>query len=82
MDGDELLTVAEIARGLKLSEQTIRNWLDDGRIPHVRVGERRVRVWRSDFEAFVESSSNDGTRNGRPASDGIWDGFVADPVDR
>jgi len=51
--GDEFLTVAEIARILKLNQQTVRNWIDQGTLPALRVG-RRVRVRRSDFDALVE----------------------------
>ena len=42
---DEFLTVAEIAGILKLNQQTIRNWIDQGTPPALRVG-RRVRVRR------------------------------------
>jgi excisionase family DNA binding protein len=56
---DELLTVMEISSILKLNPQTIRNWIDAGTLPHVRLGERRVRVYRSDFDAL---SVGPGTR--------------------
>jgi len=42
---DEFLTVADIAGLLKLNSQTIRNWIDAGKLPAVRIG-RRVRVLR------------------------------------
>lgn len=51
--GDDFLTVAEIARILKLNQQTIRNWIDQGTLPALHVG-RRVRVKRSDFDALLE----------------------------
>jgi hypothetical protein len=34
---DEFLTVAEVAETLKLNQQTIRNWIDAGSLPAVRV---------------------------------------------
>lgn len=43
---DELYTVAEVAGLLKLADQTIRNWIDAGAIPAVRIG-RRVRIRRA-----------------------------------
>ena len=46
---DEFLTVAEIAATLKLNQQTIRNWIDQGKLPAGRVGPRRVRVRRPGF---------------------------------
>jgi excisionase family DNA binding protein len=52
--GEALLTVAEIATPLKLNQQTIRNWIDRGSLPAIRIG-RRVRVRRSDFEALLNT---------------------------
>lgn len=49
---DEYLTVKEIADGLKLNPQTVRNWIDLGRLPAVRVG-RRVRVRRAELDRFL-----------------------------
>lgn len=52
----ELLTVPEIAAELKLNQQTIRNWIDQGKLPANRMG-RRVRVRREDFEALLAQSA-------------------------
>jgi excisionase family DNA binding protein len=38
------LTVGEVAELLRLNQQTVRNWIDRGELPAVRVGERRVRI--------------------------------------
>ena len=74
-ESEELLTVAEIAATLKLNRQTIRNWVDTGFMPAIRIG-RRVRIKRSDFDALLEASY---TR--KPAtSAGVWDGEVPAPV--
>lgn len=35
---DEFLTVAEVASILELNQQTVRNYIDRGRLPAVRVG--------------------------------------------
>jgi excisionase family DNA binding protein len=50
---ENLLTVAEVAKLLKLNPQTIRNAIDGGRLTAVRLG-RRVRIRRSDLEAYFE----------------------------
>ena len=60
---DAFLTVAEIAETLKINQQTVRNWIDQGSLPAVRVG-RRVRIFRSDFDRFVQ----EGRKSGRPSS--------------
>jgi excisionase family DNA binding protein len=52
---EEFLTVAEIAAMLKLNPQTVRNWIDKGYLPAVRVG-RRVRILRSDLQQLLERS--------------------------
>lgn len=49
---DEYLTVKEIAEHLKLNQQTLRNWIDDGQLPAVRIG-RRVRVRRADLDRVL-----------------------------
>jgi excisionase family DNA binding protein len=37
-EADECLTVADVAAMLKLNQQTIRNRIDAGKLPNVRVG--------------------------------------------
>ncbi|HEY3775598.1 MAG TPA: helix-turn-helix domain-containing protein [Solirubrobacteraceae bacterium] len=52
---ESYLTVAEVAATLKLNQQTVRNWIDAGTLPALRVG-RRVRIKRSDFDRIIEES--------------------------
>ena len=56
---DEYLTVAEVAEILKLNQQTVRNWIDQGRLPALRIG-RRVRIRREDFLALTERAYSGG----------------------
>ncbi len=49
---DELLTTAEIAAYLKLSQRTAWRWCKEGRLPAFKVG-HQWRVARRDLEAFV-----------------------------
>jgi excisionase family DNA binding protein len=49
---DEFLTVAEVAAILKLNQQTIRNWIDQGSLAALRIG-RRVRVLRRDLDQLI-----------------------------
>jgi excisionase family DNA binding protein len=39
--------------GERIVQQTIRDWIDAGKLPCVRVG-RRVRIKRSDFNRLIE----------------------------
>jgi len=50
---ESFFTVAEVAEMLKLNQQTVRNWIDQGSLPAVRVG-RRVRIRRTDLDRILE----------------------------
>jgi excisionase family DNA binding protein len=77
--GDEFLTVAEIARILKLNQQTVRNWIDQGTLPALRVG-RRVRVRRSDFNALAERGRTaPAPASGPSPAQALWEGEL-DPA--
>jgi excisionase family DNA binding protein len=79
---DPFLTVAEVAETLKLNQQTVRNWIDQGSLPAVRVG-RRVRIRRSDFDQLLEQGTRSGatptTRAASPSAADFWGG---EPVGR
>lgn len=79
--GDNLeetfLTVAEVAEMLKLNQQTVRNWIDQGSLPALRVG-RRVRIRRSDLERVLEAGSTaagrSAARDAGPSAEDFWGG--------
>jgi excisionase family DNA binding protein len=75
---ESYLTVAEVAETLKLNQQTVRNWIDQGSLPALRVG-RRVRIKRSDFQRILDESytGNAGAPHGgqpTPSADDFWGG--------
>lgn len=74
---ESFLTVAEVADLLRLNQQTVRNWIDAGSLPAVRVG-RRVRIKRSDLNRIVESgyqgSSAAGSTTVGPSAADFWSG--------
>ena len=53
MTTDEWLTIAEAAKYLKLSTQSIRNYLKDKKMPAYRNG-RVIRIKRTDLDAFFK----------------------------
>ncbi len=55
MPDEPYLTVAQVAELLKLNEQAVRNWIDQGTLPAVRAGSRRVRIRRRDVTRFVSA---------------------------
>lgn len=72
--GDDFLTVAAIARILKLNQQTVRNWIDQVTLPALPV-RRRVRVRRVDFEALLQRSRIGGTQTADPSlAQAFWQG--------
>jgi excisionase family DNA binding protein len=76
------LTVAEVAEILKLNQQTVRNWIDQGSLPALRVG-RRVRIRQSDFDRVLAEGLTHagiaGGAEGGPSADDFWGG---EPVGR
>ena len=76
------LTVAEVAATLKINQQTVRNWIDAGRIPALRMG-RRVRIKSSDFDRILEESYSGTpaaeTRAGELTAGGFWGGEPVGP---
>src|SRR5436190_8402975 len=72
---ESFLTVAEVAEKLKLNQQTVRNWIDQGSLPALRVG-RRVRIKRSDFERIIEESYSGAPASGQSgmSAEDFWGG--------
>ena len=52
---EDLLTISEVAELLKVSDRTVRNWIEKGTIKAYRFG-LVYRIKKSDFENFVTSS--------------------------
>ncbi len=57
---DDWLTVDEIAKGLKVTIETVRNWIKSKQLPAYKVG-RDYRIKRSDYETFLQQRKT--TRN-------------------
>jgi excisionase family DNA binding protein len=74
---ESFLTVAEVAELLRLNQQTVRNWIDAGSLPAVRVG-RRVRIKRSDLDRILESGYQGSTPSESamtgPSATDFWSG--------
>lgn len=79
---ESFLTVAEVAEILKLNQQTVRNWIDQGSLPALRVG-RRVRIKRSDFERVLAQSYTSGPagHEAGPSAEDFWGGEPIGVVD-
>jgi excisionase family DNA binding protein len=69
------LTVAEVAELLRLNQQTVRNWIDQGSLPALRVG-RRVRIKQSDLDRLLSDgySARAGAPGDGPSAEDFWGG--------
>jgi len=82
--GEYYLTVAEVAEILRLNQQTVRNWIDQGSLPAVRVG-RRVRIKQSDLDRVLSegySARPPARPDAGPSAEDFWGGEpvgVAEP---
>jgi excisionase family DNA binding protein len=56
MADEELLTVAEVARRLRLSQETIRRWIRGGKLQAIRIGSDRAgfRIRRTEIDQLLE----------------------------
>lgn len=52
---NEILTIAEIAEQLRVSNRTVRNWIDSGKLKAFKFG-LQYRVNKSDYEEFIKNS--------------------------
>jgi excisionase family DNA binding protein len=68
---DQLLSTVDAARRCNVTTQTVRSWIDRGRISATRIG-RRYRIPASEVDALLEGrrNSDDAARQGA----GLWDG--------
>lgn len=52
-EGHDVLTVPEAAAYLRLNVKTLYKLIDEGRVPYVRLTERRIRLRRSSLVAWL-----------------------------
>jgi len=57
-DNNEIMTVDDVARYLKLKPQTIYKWAQEGKIPAAKLG-REWRFKRSHINAWIEMQFED-----------------------
>ena len=78
---DELLTIEQAARFLKVSEASLRRWTNSGRLACLRVGRRRERRFRpADLLAFMEDQPAVGIpRAGRAATPARREAVTKEP---
>jgi len=51
---ERMFTVQEVAQQLRVSERTVRNWVERGELRVFRIGKRGYRISESDLLAFIE----------------------------
>lgn len=59
IEGVELVTVKEIAKTLRSSEQHVLNLIHAGQLPYIRIG-RAFRVGLDDFRTFLKTRRRSG----------------------
>lgn len=58
---DTLLTTNEVAERMRLSPNTVKELWRSGRLPGIRVSERKLRFRSADVEHFLRAGRNAGT---------------------
>jgi excisionase family DNA binding protein len=74
----ELKTVDQVAEQLLLNPQTLRNWIIDGKLPAVYLGQRRVRIKQSVVDDLLASglSGLQAPKGPAPSASDFWLGTV------
>ena len=57
IDLGRLLTVPEVARHLRVGQRTVYRWIQDGKLPVLRLAGSTIRVAARDLEAWLRESS-------------------------
>ena len=50
---DDILTIEEVSKILKVSKRTIYRWIDAGDLKVARIGRKTYRVFESDLRKFL-----------------------------
>lgn len=56
MQQHAVFTYKEAAHFLRVTERTLRNWVDQGKLSPSRIGERRAVFLRKELDRFLEDS--------------------------
>ena len=51
---DDILTIKEVSKILKVSTRTVYRWIDDGDLKVARIGRKTYRVFESDLRKFIK----------------------------
>jgi len=51
---EKMFTVQEVAQRLRVSERTVRNWVERGELAVFRIGKRGYRIAENDLNVFIE----------------------------
>jgi excisionase family DNA binding protein len=54
MQDENMLTIDEIAKQLRVNEKTVRNWITSGELPAFPIGKRGYRISKSDLDVFID----------------------------
>lgn len=54
-----LYTVEEIAKELKVSEKTVRHWLNQGKLKGFKLPNNKWRVKQEDLKSFINGGSDE-----------------------
>jgi len=50
---DNILTIEEVAKVLKVNKRTVYRWVDSGDLKVARIGRKTYRVFESDLKKFI-----------------------------
>ena len=56
--GDRVLSIKEVAKILGVSNQTVRNYINNGNLEAIRINQRVIRIPKEKLNEFIERGNN------------------------
>ena len=50
---DDILTIEEVSKVLKVSKRTVYRWIDTGDLKVAKIGRKTYRIFESDLRKFI-----------------------------
>ena len=58
-ENDKVYTIEEVAESLQVHSETVKKWVQEGKLGAVKIGYRTIRILQSDIDKFIKDRHED-----------------------